>query len=152
MTDGHTAAPDKYAPALDAVFADLPEEPEARFAAVHEIRTAFHEALARVVEPALSRLIKSMPLESRDDYRNAASIINAKLRALSLGVRLPGRPDLTGILVADPDRNDPDAMRFRVAARDEAGHDIRVLWSRNHPTFLKLGPRTPRIEGGARQR
>jgi hypothetical protein len=143
-TDEGTLDPKRQA-ALKSLMADLPERYADRYAAIQNIRHAFHREMALVLQPVLNEHIPGRPQDSAKERQELAAWINEQLRNIGLAVKCgkTGRP--ASIVVDSQDRAHSDITRFRFSTRSENGKYSHTSTAQNLGE-LELTEHNPRIE------
>lgn len=137
--------PEPTYPSLETLFDSLPPDYQNAAETAAKIRHHFHELMAAAIQVRLNEYVKTIPQETLEEKRDAASWINSELRKLGLAMKCPttGNP---GILVADYRGRDEDSTsRFRIASRETTGHRTRGA-SSSKIESMELMPDPPRLD------
>jgi anti-sigma factor RsiW len=137
------------ASALESLLANLPDDFAHRYAAIVQIRHAFHQRIASALEEALNEHVTGMPQDSIEERKELTSWINMQLREIGLAVKCPVTKRPAALIVDRQNRDHPEITRFRFALRTEDGRSSHTAASRNLPA-LELTEQRPRIEPLAR--
>jgi hypothetical protein len=114
------------------LIAGLPDDYDARAAALATLRRVTHEEIAAALEPALNRRLEAMPHDDLMAKRELAIWTNEQIKRLGLAIRCKrtGRP---AILLGAADKAGDTEGRFRLELRDEDNRVIRTLSKRRLP-------------------
>jgi anti-sigma factor RsiW len=135
--------------ALESLLANLPGDYARRYAAIAQIRHAFHRHIASLLEEALNEQVTGMPQDTIEERKALTSWINAQVREIGLAVKCPVTKRPAALIVDRQNRDHPDITRFRFALRTEDGRSSHTAASRNLPR-LELTEQRPRVESLAR--
>lgn len=129
-------SPEKTA-ALKILFDDLPEAFDERHAALKQLRSAFHERLAQVIEPALNQGATERHGETHPQRRRLSAWIDKVTRELGITVYDP-RTGSPALLVAESRlRPKPKNWYSLLSAGDGVIHRVKQSYELPHLDLKK---------------
>jgi hypothetical protein len=119
------------------------EDPEALYLELLAQSVSFRERLAARYASAVNTFLRSLPIETIGEKREAVRAVNGRLRSLGLAIRCP-KTGLPARLVAHPG-NHPEQGRFQI---EILGAERRRTVSAPEPPPLELMPEPPEEGAG----
>jgi hypothetical protein len=112
---------------VDALFADLPTDPQQRLDAVARLYAAIRERAAKHLEPAVQRLLAKSYALGHEHKREVCQHINRVLDEAKLAILDPTTDVTAGLVVNRPS---PDSHVSRFCLQDHGG-------GKRHVTLLR---------------
>jgi len=134
-----TASPraDDWVDALRRALERLPSDYNEAAPRATGLRSAFHETLARAIEPQFNAALAAMPKGTPEERHLVVVWCNRQLRELGLAIRDPesGYP---ATLTADSQGRDDDPARFRLIVKTPRGDQWKSLAGRGGIQTVRL--------------
>lgn len=142
-----TASPraDDWIDALRRALERLPSDYNEVAPRAAGLRSAFHETLARTIEPRFNAALRAMPKRTPEERHRVVVWCNRQLRELGLAIRDP-ETGLPAILGVDSKGDPSDPTRFRLSIRAPTGPKWRTLAHRGGLDPVQLMPAPLRDE------